>query len=66
MASKRHQSENGKNEKRKKKSCEETAQLCSVIEDEQVKKAVKVAWNQKRSYTQGWWTNRYFNTFSHL
>ncbi|XP_003970033.2 prolyl 3-hydroxylase OGFOD1 [Takifugu rubripes] len=53
MASKRRQSENGKNEKRKKKSCEETAQLCSIIDDEQVKKAVKEAWDQKRSYTHG-------------
>lgn len=57
MASKRRQSENGKTEKRKKKSCEETPQLCSVVKDEQVKAAVKEAWDQRTSYTQGWWTN---------
>lgn len=60
MASKRRQSETGKTEKRKKKSCEETPQLCSVVADEQVKAAVKEAWKQGTAYTQGGWTNTTF------
>lgn len=57
MATKRRQSENGKTEKRKKKSCEETPQLCSAVRDEQVKAAVKEAWSQRSSYIQGRSTN---------
>ncbi|KAM3626267.1 uncharacterized protein V6R79_026041 [Siganus canaliculatus] len=53
MASKRRQTESNKTEKRKKKTCEETAELCSVLDDEQVKKAVKEAWTQKTHYNQG-------------
>lgn len=60
MASKRLQKETGKIEKRKKKSCEETPQLCSVVKDEQVKAAVKAAWRQMTAYTQGGWTTTTF------
>ena len=54
MASKRRQDESEKTEKKKKKkSCEETAELCSVVEDEQVKRAVKEAWSHKTPYSHG-------------
>ncbi|XP_071345417.1 prolyl 3-hydroxylase OGFOD1 [Trachinotus anak] len=47
MASKRQQEEGGKTDKKKKqKKCEEPAQLCSAVEDEHVKSAVKEAWSQ--------------------
>lgn len=55
MASKRRHGEKGRTEKKKTKSCEEAAELCSVVEDEQVKKAVKEAWGQKTHYSQGQW-----------
>lgn len=57
MASKRRQSGNGQTEKRKKKSYEETPQLCSVVEDEQVKAAVTEAWRRRSGYTHGWSAN---------
>ncbi|XP_076593776.1 prolyl 3-hydroxylase OGFOD1 isoform X2 [Chaetodon auriga] len=54
MASKRRQDENNKTQKKKKKkNCEETAELCSAVEDEQVKKAVNAAWSQKTHCRQG-------------
>ncbi|XP_070760025.1 prolyl 3-hydroxylase OGFOD1 isoform X2 [Enoplosus armatus] len=55
MASKRRpgESERTEKKKKKKKSCEETAELCSVVEDEQVKRAVKEAWSQMTHYSQG-------------
>lgn len=56
MAPKRRYGEKGETEKKKKtKSCEEAAELCSVVEDEQVKKAVREAWGQKTHYNQGQW-----------
>lgn len=55
MASKRRQDERDKTEKKKKKNCDVAAPLCSVVEDEQVKRAVKEAWSQKTHYSQGWW-----------
>lgn len=56
MASKRRQSENGKTEKRKKKSCEEPPELCAAVTDEQVRAAVKEAWSRGTSFTLGGWT----------
>lgn len=54
MASKRRQDESNKTEtKRKKKTCEETAELCSGVEDEQVKRAVREAWSRRTQYSQG-------------
>uniref|UniRef100_A0A1A8PCS6 Prolyl 3-hydroxylase OGFOD1 n=2 Tax=Nothobranchius rachovii TaxID=451742 RepID=A0A1A8PCS6_9TELE len=54
MPSKRAQGESGAADKRKKKkSCEETAELCPDVEDEQVKKAVKEAWVRRTHYSQG-------------
>ncbi|XP_029986912.1 prolyl 3-hydroxylase OGFOD1 [Sphaeramia orbicularis] len=54
MASKRPQEECKNTEKKKKKkSCEKTAGLCSVVEDEQVKRAVKEAWGRRSHYRQG-------------
>ncbi|XP_074522545.1 prolyl 3-hydroxylase OGFOD1 [Halichoeres trimaculatus] len=54
MASKRSSQECGKTEKkRKKKTCEETAELCVTLEEEQVKKSMKEAWSQKTHYSQG-------------
>lgn len=57
MASKRRQGESSKTEKKKqKKTCEETAELCSCVGDEEVKRAVKEAWSQRSHYRQGQWT----------
>ncbi|XP_010743447.3 prolyl 3-hydroxylase OGFOD1 [Larimichthys crocea] len=54
MASKRRQGESSKTEKKKqKKTCEETAELCSCVGDEEVKRAVKEAWSQRSHYRQG-------------
>nr|XP_046241942.1 prolyl 3-hydroxylase OGFOD1 isoform X2 [Scatophagus argus] len=53
MASKRRQGESDRAEKKKKKNCEEAAQLSSVVEDEQVTRAVKEAWSQRTYYSQG-------------
>ncbi|XP_061670697.1 prolyl 3-hydroxylase OGFOD1 [Syngnathoides biaculeatus] len=55
MASKRHQGECIKSNKKKKKInyCEETAQLCQVVKDENVRRAVKEAWSMKSHYTHG-------------
>ncbi|XP_037104114.1 prolyl 3-hydroxylase OGFOD1 [Syngnathus acus] len=55
MASKRQQGEYIKSNKKKRKTnnCEETAELCSVVRDENVKRAVKDAWSQKSHYTHG-------------
>ncbi|KAM9366795.1 prolyl 3-hydroxylase OGFOD1 [Symphorus nematophorus] len=54
MASKRRQGENEKTEKKKKKkNCEEMAELCSIVEDEQVKRAVQEAWSRKTHYSHG-------------
>ncbi|XP_057701671.1 prolyl 3-hydroxylase OGFOD1 [Corythoichthys intestinalis] len=55
MASKRTQGDCIKSNKKKKKenNCEETAELCCVVQDENVKRAVKEAWSQKSNYTHG-------------
>ncbi|XP_045888577.1 prolyl 3-hydroxylase OGFOD1 isoform X1 [Micropterus dolomieu] len=54
MASKRRPGESEKTEKKKKKkNCEETAELCSAIEDGQVTRAVKEAWSRRTQYSQG-------------
>ncbi|XP_077446662.1 prolyl 3-hydroxylase OGFOD1 [Stigmatopora argus] len=55
MASKRAQGDCFKSNKKKKKlnNCGETAELCSVVRDENVKRAVKEAWSQKSNYTHG-------------
>ncbi|XP_031170197.1 prolyl 3-hydroxylase OGFOD1 isoform X2 [Sander lucioperca] len=56
MASKRQPDESVKTDKKKKKkktTCEETAELCSVVEDEQVKKTVREAWSQRSPCRQG-------------
>ncbi|CAG5855434.1 unnamed protein product [Menidia menidia] len=56
MTSKRAQNEcNNTDEfkKKKRKSCEQSAQLCPGVEDEQVKTAVKEAWNRRTHYSKG-------------
>nr|XP_020460866.1 prolyl 3-hydroxylase OGFOD1 [Monopterus albus] len=54
MASKRPQDDRSTTEKKKKKkNCDETAKLCSCIEDEQVTRAVKEAWSRRTHYSQG-------------
>lgn len=54
MASKRCPGESERAEKKKKKkTCEETAELCSAVGDEQVKRAVREAWSQRSHYRQG-------------
>ncbi|XP_034738717.1 prolyl 3-hydroxylase OGFOD1 isoform X2 [Etheostoma cragini] len=56
MASKRQPDESVKTDKKKKKkkaTCEETAELCSVVEDELVKNTVKEAWSQRSPCRQG-------------
>ncbi|XP_059212372.1 prolyl 3-hydroxylase OGFOD1 [Centropristis striata] len=55
MASRRKSAESLKPEKKKKKkSCEEeTASVCSLVADEQLKEVVKEAWSQRRACTQG-------------
>uniref|UniRef100_A0A1A7XPX2 Prolyl 3-hydroxylase OGFOD1 n=1 Tax=Iconisemion striatum TaxID=60296 RepID=A0A1A7XPX2_9TELE len=54
MTSKRAQEESGTADKRKKKkSCEETVELCPGVEDEQVKGALKEAWVRRTHYSQG-------------
>ncbi|XP_019742513.1 prolyl 3-hydroxylase OGFOD1 isoform X1 [Hippocampus comes] len=55
MASKRQQGECMKSNKKKRKvnNCEETAELCRVVRDENVKRAVKEAWSLKSHYTHG-------------
>lgn len=53
MASKRRQGDSDKTEKKKQKSCEEKADLCPLVEDEQLKRAVREAWSQKSHYSQG-------------
>ncbi|CAJ1049160.1 prolyl 3-hydroxylase OGFOD1 [Xyrichtys novacula] len=55
MASKRLSEECGKvgDKKKKKKSCVERAELCAVLEEEQVKKSVKEAWSQRSPFKQG-------------
>lgn len=53
MASKRRQGVRDVSEKKKKKSCDETAELCSLLQDEQLKKDLKEAWNSKSHYSQG-------------
>ncbi|XP_010793145.1 prolyl 3-hydroxylase OGFOD1 [Notothenia coriiceps] len=55
MASKRRPGESVKPEKKRKRkrSCEEPAELCSVLEDQQVKQTVREAWGQKTACTQG-------------
>ncbi|XP_072236590.1 prolyl 3-hydroxylase OGFOD1 [Leuresthes tenuis] len=56
MASKRAQNESGNADKRKKKnkkSCEESAQLCPGVDDEQVTRAVKEAWSRRTHYSEG-------------
>ncbi|XP_042266876.1 prolyl 3-hydroxylase OGFOD1 [Thunnus maccoyii] len=55
MSSKRRQDEsvNTDKKKKKKKTSEETAHLCSAVEDEQVKSAVKEAWSRRTHYDHG-------------
>lgn len=55
MASKRAQAASSATDKKKKKkkSCEETAEICSVVEEEQVKRTVKEAWSSRTQYSQG-------------
>ncbi|XP_069030501.1 prolyl 3-hydroxylase OGFOD1 [Embiotoca jacksoni] len=54
MTSKRPQDERGPTDKkRKKKSCEQTAELCRAVEDEQVKRAVQEAWSRRTPYSRG-------------
>lgn len=55
MTTKRPQDDCGRRteKKKKKKSSEETVRLCSVLEDEQVKTAVKQAWSQRTHYSHG-------------
>ncbi|XP_033841769.1 prolyl 3-hydroxylase OGFOD1 isoform X1 [Periophthalmus magnuspinnatus] len=54
MASKRPQGDCGSAERKKKrKNSVEKVGLCSVLEDEQVKTAVKRAWRQKTHYSCG-------------
>ncbi|XP_041640985.1 prolyl 3-hydroxylase OGFOD1 [Cheilinus undulatus] len=54
MASKRLSDESGITEKKKKKKTSlEKAELCSGIEEEQVKRSVKEAWRQRSQYKQG-------------
>ncbi|XP_033469855.1 prolyl 3-hydroxylase OGFOD1 [Epinephelus lanceolatus] len=55
MASKRRPGESVKTEQKKKKtkSCEETAELCPVLGDEQVKRTVKEAWRQRTDCSHG-------------
>uniref|UniRef100_A0A7N6F5U6 Prolyl 4-hydroxylase alpha subunit domain-containing protein n=1 Tax=Anabas testudineus TaxID=64144 RepID=A0A7N6F5U6_ANATE len=54
MASKRQQDECRKQDKKKKKKkCEEAAELCSWVEDEQVKSAVKEAWSRRSHCSHG-------------
>lgn len=62
MASKRPQDECGSIEKKKKK-CEETVVRCSVVEDEQVKRAVKEAWSQRSHYKQGQYRRKEKHTY---
>lgn len=64
MASKRRQGDGDKTVKKKKKqkSCEEKAQLCPLVEDEQLKRAVREAWSQKSHYSQGRFTEH--NSFT--
>lgn len=54
MASKRPQGARDGAEKKKHKSCGETAELCSLLRDEQLKKDLKEAWSRKSPYSQGW------------
>ena len=54
MNSKRHQNDsNNSEERKKKKKREETAELSPVIDNEEVKKAVKEAWAQRAQYSHG-------------
>ncbi|XP_061737449.1 prolyl 3-hydroxylase OGFOD1 [Nerophis ophidion] len=55
MASKRKQDYSIKSNKKKNKTnnCETIAELCLVVRDENVRRTVKEAWNQKSQYTHG-------------
>ncbi|XP_034045532.1 prolyl 3-hydroxylase OGFOD1 [Thalassophryne amazonica] len=53
MASKRKSEACGSTDKNKKKSVEGVVEFCSVVEDGQVKQAVKEVWNQKTRYSHG-------------
>ncbi|KAF7660591.1 hypothetical protein LDENG_00279300 [Lucifuga dentata] len=55
MTSKRRQDESGNTNKKKKKktNVEEIAELCWVVDDEQLKSAVKEAWGQRSRYCHG-------------
>lgn len=54
MASKRSPNECSKTvKKKKKKTCEVTAELCAALGEEQVKKSMKEAWSQRTHYSQG-------------
>ena len=56
MSSKRSQEHSDNPEKRKRiKKREEVAQLSVVVDDEEVKKAVKEAWAQGVHYSHGEW-----------
>lgn len=53
MTTKRPQGDCETTRKKKKKSNAQTAQLCSVLEDDQIKAAVQRAWSQKTQYCHG-------------
>ncbi|XP_034417964.1 prolyl 3-hydroxylase OGFOD1 [Cyclopterus lumpus] len=56
MASRRRPGDSVKTDKKKKKkktTSEETAELCSLVGDEQVKKSVQEAWSQRTPHRQG-------------
>ncbi|KAL6113146.1 ogfod1 [Pungitius sinensis] len=57
MASRRRAADSLKTDQKKKRknktTCEETAELCSLVEDEQVKRSVQEAWSQRTSHSHG-------------
>ncbi|KAM8894564.1 prolyl 3-hydroxylase OGFOD1 isoform 2-T2 [Spinachia spinachia] len=57
MASRRRAADSLKTDKKKKRksktTCEETAELCSLVEDEQVKRRVQEAWSRRTSHSHG-------------
>uniref|UniRef100_A0AAQ4QW95 Prolyl 3-hydroxylase OGFOD1 n=1 Tax=Gasterosteus aculeatus aculeatus TaxID=481459 RepID=A0AAQ4QW95_GASAC len=57
MASRRRAGDSLKTDKKKKRKnktrCEEAAELCSLVEDEQVKKSAQEAWSQRTCHRHG-------------
>lgn len=57
MASRRRAGDSLKTDKKKKRKnktrCEEAAELCSLVEDERVKKSAQEAWSQRTSHRHG-------------